>query len=251
MPLTTFIVSAGVEASNAKELLGIIVTIPCCDSNAHHGMNLSRRCIGEIFWSAIKTIYATSSSSNGYMGLKCSEHKSTQYSTMILTRSFGVLAKESYESPVSFTSYLPKISTVLRYLHDIEAQFLPLGKPSECVGSILRRRPAIHTLPSNLIIRVITSELQPLLQLSSNMMASRYLGAHFAQAPLRQLRSTLIRSSIQSRFASTEPSKLVGPMDNAFNRERLAVKQHAAQSAGKACRRALNLFLSLGSPCTF
>ena len=41
-----------------------------------------------------------------------------------------------------------------------------------------------------------------------------------------------LRSSLQQRFASNEPNKLVGPMDNAFNRERLAVKQHAKQSAG-------------------
>ncbi|KAL9127075.1 MAG: hypothetical protein Q9217_003977 [Psora testacea] len=41
----------------------------------------------------------------------------------------------------------------------------------------------------------------------------------------------ILRQITHRRFASTEPSKLVGPMDNAFNRERLAVKQHAAQSA--------------------
>ena len=64
-------------------------------------------------------------------------------------------------------------------------------------------------------------------------MAYRQFGARVAQSPLHQLRSPLIRSSIHRRFASTEPPKLVGPMDNAFNRERLAVKQHAAQSAGK------------------
>ncbi|CAD6590005.1 MAG: Cytochrome c oxidase subunit 6A, mitochondrial [Alectoria sarmentosa] len=43
--------------------------------------------------------------------------------------------------------------------------------------------------------------------------------------------SPVLRNTLQCRFASTEPPKLVGPMDNAFNRERLAVKHHAAQSA--------------------
>ncbi|KAL9065134.1 MAG: hypothetical protein Q9161_008425 [Pseudevernia consocians] len=47
----------------------------------------------------------------------------------------------------------------------------------------------------------------------------------------RQGQFPILRSTIQRRFASTEPPKLVGPMDNAFNRERLAVKHHAAQSA--------------------
>lgn len=45
--------------------------------------------------------------------------------------------------------------------------------------------------------------------------------------------SPVLRNALQCRFASTEPPKLVGPMDNAFNRERLAVKHHAAQSAGE------------------
>ena len=43
---------------------------------------------------------------------------------------------------------------------------------------------------------------------------------------------TLLRANLQRRFASDESTKLVGAMDNAFNRERLAVQQHAAQSAG-------------------
>lgn len=47
----------------------------------------------------------------------------------------------------------------------------------------------------------------------------------------RQGQSNILRSTLQRRFASTDPPKLVGPMDNAFNRERLAVKHHAAESA--------------------
>ena len=43
--------------------------------------------------------------------------------------------------------------------------------------------------------------------------------------------------ALQRRFVGTEPPKLVGPMDNAFNRERLAVKHHAAQSAGELTLR--------------
>lgn len=53
-----------------------------------------------------------------------------------------------------------------------------------------------------------------------------------AQLASRQIRSPVLRNTVQRRFASHEPTKLVGPMDNAFNRERLAVKQHAKQSTG-------------------
>ena len=57
-------------------------------------------------------------------------------------------------------------------------------------------------------------------------MRIRHSAAHRAYLPLT-------RASIQRRYATTDPPKLVGPMDNAFNRDRLAVKQHAAQSAGE------------------
>jgi len=43
---------------------------------------------------------------------------------------------------------------------------------------------------------------------------------------------SLHRSFLQQRFTGTQTNKLSGPRDNAFNRERLAVKAHAAQSAG-------------------
>lgn len=54
----------------------------------------------------------------------------------------------------------------------------------------------------------------------------------------QQLRSSRLRSTIQRRFESTAEKlprpgqKLVGPQDNAFNRERAAVKAHAAATSG-------------------
>ena len=54
--------------------------------------------------------------------------------------------------------------------------------------------------------------------------------------PLAGGQRSFLRYVRHRRFASTEPPKLVGPMDNAFNRERLAVKHHAAQSAGEKLR---------------
>lgn len=41
-----------------------------------------------------------------------------------------------------------------------------------------------------------------------------------------------LRNTVQRRLASGEMPKLVGTADNAFNRERMAVKQHAAASSG-------------------
>jgi hypothetical protein len=48
-----------------------------------------------------------------------------------------------------------------------------------------------------------------------------------------QLRSPAIRSAFQRRFASTGSGGLHGAEDNAFNRERLAVKEHAAATSGE------------------
>ncbi|KAL8675263.1 MAG: hypothetical protein Q9168_000384 [Polycauliona sp. 1 TL-2023] len=40
-----------------------------------------------------------------------------------------------------------------------------------------------------------------------------------------------LRNTAQRRLASGETPKLTGAADNAFNRERMAVKQHAAGSS--------------------
>ena len=67
----------------------------------------------------------------------------------------------------------------------------------------------------------------------------------FSRAGLRlaqQIRSPALRSTLQRRLESTaSPSnklpmpgmKLEGAMDNAFNRERAAVKAHAQATSGK------------------
>lgn len=43
----------------------------------------------------------------------------------------------------------------------------------------------------------------------------------------------LFRNTFQRRFASSGEPPLTGAADNAFNRERRAVKQHAAASSGE------------------
>jgi len=68
-------------------------------------------------------------------------------------------------------------------------------------------------------------------------MLSRISIPRVSQLASRQLHVPVLRNTFQRRFASTEPTKLVGAMDNAFNRERLAVKAHAAQSAGMPALR--------------
>lgn len=47
-----------------------------------------------------------------------------------------------------------------------------------------------------------------------------------------QLRSLAVRQPFQRRFASTENTAFHGAEDNAFNRERKAVKDHAAATSG-------------------
>ncbi|KAL5331252.1 hypothetical protein ACEPPN_000781 [Leptodophora sp. 'Broadleaf-Isolate-01'] len=46
-----------------------------------------------------------------------------------------------------------------------------------------------------------------------------------------QLRSPAVRTPFQRRFASSESSAFHGAEDNAFNRERQAVKDHAAATS--------------------
>lgn len=51
-----------------------------------------------------------------------------------------------------------------------------------------------------------------------------------AAAPLR---SQTVRQAIQKRLAHAEAKLPAGVQDNAFNRERQAVKDHAAATSGK------------------
>ena len=61
-----------------------------------------------------------------------------------------------------------------------------------------------------------------------------------------QLRSPAVRSVFQRRSASTGSTGLHGAEDNAFNRERLAVKEHAAATSGEyKAERAVELWLTL------
>ncbi|KAI4207719.1 MAG: hypothetical protein LQ346_000369 [Caloplaca aetnensis] len=62
------------------------------------------------------------------------------------------------------------------------------------------------------------------------MIRRRSLPRHLAW-PLRHALTPSVRNTIPRRFASGEMPKLTGAADNAFNRERMAVKQHAAASS--------------------
>lgn len=52
-----------------------------------------------------------------------------------------------------------------------------------------------------------------------------------------QLRSPVARRAVQKRFASSEGA-FKGAEDNAFNRERKAVKDHAAATSGESLSKA-------------
>ena len=65
-------------------------------------------------------------------------------------------------------------------------------------------------------------------------MLSQYLLTRIGARFSRCTDSTIIRNTLQRRLASSQGQPpLTGAADNAFNRERLAVKQHAAESSGK------------------
>lgn len=66
-------------------------------------------------------------------------------------------------------------------------------------------------------------------------MSQRRLFELVSASTIRHAFRSIPRNAVQRRFASGEVPKLTGAADNAFNRERMAVKQHAGESAGKRC----------------
>ncbi|KAJ9620343.1 hypothetical protein H2204_012312 [Knufia peltigerae] len=97
-------------------------------------------------------------------------------------------------------------------------------------------------------------------------MSFQRVGLRFAQQMRAFAPRQTLRSSLQQRFASTHPSppgqagsKLVGAQDNAFNRERAAVKAHAAATSdlqssmnprkGKITQKAQTNSGSVVTPC--
>ncbi len=64
-------------------------------------------------------------------------------------------------------------------------------------------------------------------------MISQRLVQRTAPRSSYEIPSRLLRNTFQRRFASSGEPPLTGAADNAFNRERRAVKQHAAASSGE------------------
>lgn len=65
-------------------------------------------------------------------------------------------------------------------------------------------------------------------------MLSQRLMSRLSQRAGQQLRSTPVRSVAQRRFAATDSKTMLKELpDNAFNRERAAVKEHAAATSGE------------------
>lgn len=63
-------------------------------------------------------------------------------------------------------------------------------------------------------------------------MAQRQILQRISPLTTRHALRPALRNTVQRRLASGEMPKLTGAADNAFNRERMAVKQHAAASSG-------------------
>merc|ERR1711939_1121321 len=94
-----------------------------------------------------------------------------------------------------------------------------------------------------------TATLSPLTAVT---MSFQRVGLRFAQQMRAPALRRTLRSSIQRRFASAHPAppgqagtKMVGTQDNAFNRERAAVKAHAAATSD--LWRRLSLYVVI--PC--
>ena len=67
---------------------------------------------------------------------------------------------------------------------------------------------------------------------------------HSAPRFTAQLRSPAVRSMVQRRLASSSPAQ---PGENAFIRERRAVKEHAAATTGEIAHLSINACLSLAN----
>lgn len=67
--------------------------------------------------------------------------------------------------------------------------------------------------------------------------------ARLSQSAAQQLRSAPARSTLQRRFNSSTPEVPSWASDNAFNREREAVKHHAASTSGAYFSTVVQLYL--------
>jgi hypothetical protein len=118
------------------------------------------------------------------------------------------------------------------------------GVATKARKSLVVSHPHV-TLPLNLIrlkldplrnrtTSIHTTYLTPETQLNkhSNIMFPQRAMIRTSQRFASQLRSPAIRTPFQRRFASSEGSGFTGAQDNAFNRERKAVKDHAAATSG-------------------
>jgi len=101
-----------------------------------------------------------------------------------------------------------------------------------------RQRSTSPRRPSNSDRRLSTTPIS----LQTFTMSFHRVGLRLAQ----QMRSPALRSTIQRRFETSSSklplpgAKLTGTADNAFNRERAAVKAHAAATSGMRCLRECN-----------
>lgn len=125
---------------------------------------------------------------------------------------------------------------------------LRITKPSTLIRSVVRCQAKQLSSPAIVVpqttSRTSTSvflQQTPLSTHTELAMSFQRVGLRFAQQMRAFAPRQTLRSSLQQRFASTHPttpgqagSKLVGAQDNAFNRERAAVKAHAAATSGES-----------------
>ena len=123
----------------------------------------------------------------------------------------------------------------------------PVSTPCEALITASRRRLVIkflrHSTP-------VESEAVNLANVQDTLARAPSTPAHHISTPTttRNTNDTMLglrtatrassalpvfRNAAARRFNSSVGAKLEGPADNAFNRERAAVKQHAADTSGK------------------
>jgi hypothetical protein len=91
------------------------------------------------------------------------------------------------------------------------------------------RHPTLLSYDSTQLQTIAVSKEQ--LNQHNNMFSSRPM-LRASQRLASPLHTPAVRASLRRRFASTESSAFHGAENNAFNRERKAVKDHAAATSG-------------------
>lgn len=138
---------------------------------------------------------------------------------------------------MSFQRHIQNTRAIWPIFHKLLQVFPPSFR-----SSMPSHDPTLHQLTSTAPSTAHSTLQVPLHSKQLNMSFQR-VGLRFAQQLRASATRPTLRSTLQRRHLSAPAppgqggSKLSGAADNAFNRERAAVKAHAAATSGELCSK--------------